>query len=321
MGTIVTYNGNQSDPVKRNTAYLPTAGKYMTGDITITDTGMDADDCVYQDKDGFIILNDSYGTYIDRKTLEITTNGTYVAPQREVWDRLDVKIPGNDFFKSVVDRSVTEIKASDLGGTTNIPQSIFRNSEALITADLSNIDTIGMYAFYGCTALENIICPKLTSIGSHAFDACGNLGTINMPLWTGSSATYNWIFGYAGKATKTIIVLPSLINFGTCMFSRGHFKIVDIGKNSGAMGADTFYHNTGDTTVETLILRREDDIVAAGTADAINGVRTVYVPNNLISSYQTATNWSTRYDSGIITFLPIEGSQYENYYADGTPIT
>lgn len=34
-------------------------------------------------------------------------------------------------------------------------------------------------------------------------------------------------------------------------------------------------------------------------------------PTELISTYQTATNWKTLYDGGTLTFAAIEGSQYE----------
>ena len=38
---------------------------------------------------------------------------------------------------------------------------------------------------------------------------------------------------------------------------------------------------------------------------------TVYVPQALIESYQTATNWSTLYAAGTCNFVAIEGSEYE----------
>lgn len=50
---------------------------------------------------------------------------------------------------------------------------------------------------------------------------------------------------------------------------------------------------------------------------------TLYVPQDLIASYQAATNWSTilGYGSGAQNqILPIEGSIYETQYVDGTPI-
>ena len=37
---------------------------------------------------------------------------------------------------------------------------------------------------------------------------------------------------------------------------------------------------------------------------------TIYVPQDLISSYQADSKWSLAYNAGA-TFLPIEGSEYE----------
>lgn len=46
----------------------------------------------------------------------------------------------------------------------------------------------------------------------------------------------------------------------------------------------------------------------------------LYVPSALISSYQAASNWSTILGYATNSIQAIEGSQYENYYADGTLI-
>lgn len=48
---------------------------------------------------------------------------------------------------------------------------------------------------------------------------------------------------------------------------------------------------------------------------------TLYVPGSLISSYQTASNWATILGYAHNSIVAIEGSPYENYYADGTPIS
>jgi hypothetical protein len=87
---------------------------------------------------------------------------------------------------------------------------------------------------------------------------------------------------------------------------------------------------SNDSKLTTLILRKST--VAA--CNNINGFAntpfasgkaggTLYVPQDLISSYQSATNWSTilGYGNGEQNqILPIEGSIYETQYADGTPI-
>lgn len=308
MSTTVIYNNTTSTPFSKTTKYLKTAGTYATQDIRVTDTGIAADDYVYEDKDGFINLSENQGTHINVHPLSVTANGTYTASANEAYSSVNVAVPSSAFIKSVIDKSITQLNTSDLLGLTNIPSHSFYNCASLTNVNLPNISTIGNYAFYGCSGLE----------------------TVNIPSWTGTanSNNNNYIFSRAGDITKTIIVLPSLINFGSRMFDRGHFKIIDIGKNAiGTIFADTFYNDSyisssikGNVVVETLILRRLDDVSPATTEDAINGLRTVYVPNDLIESYQTATNWSTRYNYGIVTFLPIEGSQYEHYYADGTPI-
>lgn len=280
MSTTITYNNTTSAPFSKTTKYLNTAGKWVEQDIRVTDTGMSEDDSLYQDMNGFITLSDDYSTATRIEPLTVTENGTHTAPANTGYSPVEVAVPSSEFIKSVIDKSVTQITDDDLVGITNI----------------------SAYSFYGCMSLE----------------------TVNLSSWTGTTDTNdnNWIFGYAGDITKTIIVLPSLIYFGSRMFRSAHCKIIDIGKNAiGTIREDTFYStDDNNATVEILILRRSDDVSPAITENAIRGVRTVYVPNDLIESYQTATNWSTKYNNGIITFLPIEGSQYEHYYADGTPI-
>ena len=182
--------------------------------------------------------------------------------------------------------------------------------------------TIGTYAFYTRNRITDVFGPNVTSIGNYAFAYANSLEVVRFNSWQGTTVTNNYIFAYAGSASKTIIVLPALVNFGSRMFTRGTFKAIDIGPNStGAIAADTFYHNTGLQTVGTLILRRTSNIVTANSEGAINGLRDVYVPSALITSYEQASNWSARVTGGYITFHAIEGSIYETQYADGTPIT
>lgn len=72
--------------------------------------------------------------------------------------------------------------------------------------------------------------------------------------------------------------------------------------------------------LQTLILRKSDTICTLANVSAFNNTPirgynsltgTIYVPSALISTYQTATNWSTIYGEGHVTFAAIEGSEYE----------
>lgn len=87
---------------------------------------------------------------------------------------------------------------------------------------------------------------------------------------------------------------------------------------------------SGDSKLTVLILRKSTVAACNNTKGFANtpfasgkAGGTLYVPSALISSYQSATNWSTilGYGSGEQNqILPIEGSIYETQYADGTPI-
>ena len=93
-------------------------------------------------------------------------------------------------------------------------------------------------------------------------------------------------------------------------------ELVDAGKVQ-AIGANAF---ANCYKLQTLILRRTGAICALNATTAFNNTPmsgyngltgTVYVPNALISTYQTSTNWSTLYNNNTVTFVKIEGSIYE----------
>lgn len=72
--------------------------------------------------------------------------------------------------------------------------------------------------------------------------------------------------------------------------------------------------------LSVLVLRRTESVVTLDNVNAfgntpIRGYNslsgTIYVPNALISTYKTATNWGTIFNEGHVTFSAIEGSQYE----------
>lgn len=90
------------------------------------------------------------------------------------------------------------------------------------------------------------------------------------------------------------------------------------------LGQATF---TGCTKLAVLVLR-PTSVVSLGNINVFTNTPfasgkaggTLYVPSALISDYQSATNWSTILGYSTNSILPIEGSPYENYYVDGTPI-
>lgn len=118
----------------------------------------------------------------------------------------------------------------------------------------------------------------------------------------------------------------------SCFRANNKLTCLDINL-PGSMGTNSFY---GDTSLTTIILRSKTIIPLGGTGSftntpfASNGSGgTIYIPKLLYEhlddgtslDYKAATNWSTINGYGKTTWAQIEGSQYENYYADGTPVS
>ena len=126
---------------------------------------------------------------------------------------------------------------------------------------------------------------------------------------------------------KTLVAFSTKTGIGSTYVCSGCTALekVDYTTNEGIATS----HFSGCSVLNTLILRRTAGIVSLNSTGAFNNSPfasagsggTLYVPSALISTYQSATNWSTILGYANNSIQAIEGSQYENYYADGTPVT
>lgn len=108
--------------------------------------------------------------------------------------------------------------------------------------------------------------------------------------------------------------------FDSCL----NLKTVDMLFDATGIGTYLF---TRCTSLKTVIIRDTKRVSLSqmsaftNTPFASGGSGgTLYVKQSLISSYQSETNWSTLLSYENNQILPIEGSIYDGYYADGTPI-
>lgn len=153
--------------------------------------------------------------------------------------------------------------------------------------------------FTGCTNLASVSFPSLTTIGRDQFIESTKITTLVLPAFVGSiwsnSLRLNTLL------TAVDVYSPTIIKGGAL---------------------------SGCTTLSTFIIRRTDAVTTLENISAFQNTPfasggtggTLYVPQALISSYQSATNWSTILGYTNNQILPIEGSIYETQYADGTPI-
>ncbi len=169
-----------------------------------------------------------------------------------------------------------------------------------ITADSAT--SVGGSAFYGCTSLnKNIYLPKATSIGDSCFQNSKITRLVAPKASLGKSIAYG---------VTTIVAADVNSNIGDYDFyGATAFGILVIRKSSVA------------SLVNTRIFANSK--FASGKAGGV-----LYVPNDLISSYQSASNWSTILGYATNQIKSIESTHTDPnapidltlYYIDGTPI-
>lgn len=215
--------------------------------------------------------------------------------------------------------AIAAIPSGGGGWTTN---GLAERSEPNGAITISGVSTIKAQVFNGCAGITSVFSSDATLIEAYAF---ANITSLSLAKFLEVTGTVNngYTFQYSGSRgnSGTIYVFPKLTSAGSRMFERCNAHAIDIGPDFDTINADYFYNNSENIRIDRLILRRSAGIVTLGAANSVRGVEKVYCPSSLISTYQGATNWSTRYSAGRITFVAIEGSEYDGYWADGTPIT
>ena len=95
MSTTVTYKGSTLTTVNNQTRTLKTAGKYMEGDVILTDiTESGSGGYVWQDAQGYVHLDDEGTTPITVEPLSVTQNGTYTATTGHAYSPVTVNVSG-----------------------------------------------------------------------------------------------------------------------------------------------------------------------------------------------------------------------------------
>lgn len=217
---------------------------------------------------------------------------------------------------------ITKVAGNNI---TKINDSVFEGCTGMLQAVFPNVTNIGISAFKGCSNVESIDIRNAIKIDGSAFEKCYKLASFIGGLTKVTTLATNAFM----NTDLSIIVLPALtgdVN-GQVFLGCPNLEAVDIGV--GATQLRNQYHFKDCTSLRTLILRHSDSIITIGNNNAFTNTPfadggsggTLYVPNDLISSYQSASNWSTILGYANNQIKAIEGSIYETQYADGTPIS
>ncbi len=236
-------------------------------------------------------------------TISITENGTYdVAAYAEA----EVEVASEDNLAKLVSNTLTSLNDNNI---TSIRKNAFNGATELLSISAPNALSIGSGAIGDTPKLQSVFFPKVKSVANNSFEGSG----------------------------VPVIALPSIEGFNSSYTFRNNTALTtaDFGPNITQIGASQIF--SGDINFATLILRRGTGIVSLTNINNFNGTKfasggsggTIYIPKALYDhlgdgtalDYKAATNWSTIDGYGTITWAQIEGSQYENAYADGTPIS
>ncbi len=188
----------------------------------------------------------------------------------------------------------------NVSGSGGIPKSDFADFLAgdLVDLDFSGVTKLRDYAFRGAK-LSNAFFPNLISIGTYVL--------------------------YGAQITTGAIVLPALTSLPNHALRSTGASLTGVDTAASTINSNSL---NGCSALTKLVLRSPTvaNLVAVSAFQSTpfdNGGTggTIYVPEALKSSYQTATNWSTLNGYGTVTWKSIEGSAYENAYVDGTAIS
>ncbi len=156
---------------------------------------------------------------------------------------------------------------------TIIEHHAFQNCTNLVLVELpSKITIIENYAFYGCNNFKLTELPSgLTKLGMAAFQNCINLALTELP--SGVTIIENYIFQTCTNLTQ-LKCLGKIERINTYAFS-GCKKLSNLSMPN-------------ITAVPTL-----SNSNAFQNTPISQGTGYIYVPDNLVASFKTATNWST----------------------------
>ena len=172
---------------------------------------------------------------------------------------------GGDEIEALIKRTITSYSSDTL---TSVGTNAFHSCTSLTNVNLPNATTLSGSAFNNCTALTSVNIPNVTSITTQTFYACHSLTTLEMPKATnvGTQAVRN---------CKKI----ARIDLGACT-------------TIGALAFDTC------PALNTLIVRTTKVCTLSNTSALTgtliaSGTGYIYVLDNLVDSYKSASNWST----------------------------
>lgn len=231
-------------------------------------------------------------------------------------------LDGDYIFRDCSEMALTSLPSGLTGALGNY--CFFNCNQLALTSLPSGITRIGNYCFQRCSSLAISTLPdNLVYIGTDAFRDCNSITSIsgNGAFTTISSGAFNGSSTYpmaiqSASFPNFDAALAQVFGSSTAANACQQLNFVDCG-NASTLNSNSF---ANCYALQTLVLRRTSAVCALSNVNAFTNTPmqgynsltgTVYVPNDLIASYRSATNWSTLYNNGTVNFVKIESSIYD----------
>lgn len=186
----------------------------------------------------------------------------------------------------------SDIYAFESNSMTQMSDWCFSNAR-IRRLELPNLINLGQSGLEYCLYLKEVDFPKATLLGINNLRGCNRLISVKMPnLLNASSgnALLRDSVSLQNVYFKQINDIPT-----RCFSGCSNIVAIDLPETCTTINAYAF---TDCSNLSYLVLR-SPTVVALSNKNAFNGCSnlTIFVPDDLVDSYNSATNWSALYNT------------------------
>ena len=232
------------------------------------------------------------GKVVSSGALVSQTSATYTTNNTydtTLVNSVTVNVSGGTDYGPLIDGSISGAFESDV---TSIVQYGLYDRDNITSIKMLNLGSSATYAFGGCGNLETIVIPSCKNLSSNVCRDCPKLTAVEFyGSMTNASQQIIGASAFSGDTVLKMVVIRATSVTGIMLY------------NTNAFNSSPF--------------------ASSGSGG------TLYVPNSLISTYQSASNWSTILGYANNQIKSIESTHTDPtapidltlYHVDGSPIS